>query len=100
MASEGEQKGDPVVDVLDGPQEAAQAAVEKRSKRKKKRWGEETDLGKQILEGADIEQLQVPAAEAPAVEQHQETTVADEEAPKAKKRRLVLMLQSAIAGTT
>lgn len=87
MASEGEQKGDPVPDVQDGPQEAAQAAAERRSKRKKKRWGEETDLGKQILEGADLEQLQVPAAEAPAVEQQQEKPATEDEAPKAKKRR-------------
>lgn len=86
MASEAEQKEESMPEQEAQP-EAAQPAAERRSKRKKKRWGEETDLGKQILEGADIEQLQVPAAEAPAVQQQQEHQAAEDEAPKAKKRR-------------
>eukprot|EP00878_Enallax_costatus_P013961 GHUV01014600.1.p1 GENE.GHUV01014600.1~~GHUV01014600.1.p1 ORF type:complete len:396 (+),score=119.09 GHUV01014600.1:265-1452(+) len=87
MASEAEQNEEPMPDAPEAQPQAAQSAAEKRSKRKKKHWGEETDLGKQILEGADIEQLQVPAAEAPAVEQQQEHQAAENEAPKAKKRR-------------
>jgi len=60
-----------------------QDQLEKKSKRKRSRWGAETEAGLKVLAGADVEQVQQPAEQ----QQPQQSAQATDDAEAGRKKR-------------
>lgn len=60
-----------------------QDQADKKSRRKRSRWGAETEAGLKVLAGADVEQVQQPAEQ----QQPQQSTKATDDAEAGRKKR-------------
>lgn len=74
---------------MDSEQQQLESPSDQKKRRKRSRWGAETEAGLKVLAGAEVEQVQQPVAEQQQVQQPASATVATDDGAEAgrKKRR-------------